>query len=96
MSIKDNIKKLNFAKQPETGESLAIPEFYANTIVVNVSPFEFEVQNLLAAQRQGSGLANRGLHGQLGITGNYTAHSSKDDRFRYNAKFQAGRANLPA
>jgi hypothetical protein len=28
MSIKDNIKKLNFAKQPETGESLAIPEFH--------------------------------------------------------------------
>lgn len=49
MSIKDNLKELNFAKQPETVENLAIPEFYANTIVVNVSPFEFEVQNLLAA-----------------------------------------------
>jgi hypothetical protein len=59
MSIKDNIKKLNFAKQPETGESPAIPEFYANTIIVNVSPFEFEVQNLLVdSQRNVKGAVN--------------------------------------
>lgn len=34
------------------GEALPVPEFYANSIAINVSPFEVELQNLLVDSAQ--------------------------------------------
>lgn len=45
MDTKDQLRSVEM--QRSAGTDLAIPEFYANTIIVNVSPFEFELQNLL-------------------------------------------------
>ena len=43
----------------QKNDSLAIPEFYANTVALNVSPFEVELQNMLVdSERNLKGAVN--------------------------------------
>ncbi len=49
--VKENENE-NEGTPPKPTETGAIPEFYTNTIYINVSPFEMELQNLLMDSQQ--------------------------------------------
>lgn len=46
------LKKSKDEQIPPVGEAPLTPEFYANSIAINVSPFEVELQNLLVDSAQ--------------------------------------------
>jgi hypothetical protein len=86
------MKQNKQAEAPPAAEAAPIPEFYANSIAINVSPFEVELQNLLVDSSQTlKGAVNVRMSPQTAWT---LSKALAKNLAEYEAKF--GEIALPA